>query len=45
MPTTNEIMLLSYSDVDSESAERCERHPDGQYMCFLSGTVLKVVST
>uniref|UniRef100_A0A0E0DR34 G domain-containing protein n=1 Tax=Oryza meridionalis TaxID=40149 RepID=A0A0E0DR34_9ORYZ len=41
VPTTNEIMLLSYSDVDSESAERCERHPDGQYMCYLSAPVLK----
>ncbi|KAL5229956.1 hypothetical protein ABZP36_028732 [Zizania latifolia] len=41
VPTTNEIMLLSYSDVDSESAERCERHPDGQFMCYLSAPILK----
>ncbi|XP_062231289.1 probable transmembrane GTPase FZO-like, chloroplastic [Phragmites australis] len=41
VPTTNEITLLSYSEVDSESFERCERHPDGQFMCYLSAPILK----
>ncbi|XP_024314811.1 probable transmembrane GTPase FZO-like, chloroplastic isoform X1 [Brachypodium distachyon] len=41
VPTTNEITLLSYSEVDSESMERCERHPDGQFTCYLSAPILK----
>ncbi|OEL25369.1 putative transmembrane GTPase FZO-like, chloroplastic [Dichanthelium oligosanthes] len=41
VPTTNEITLLSYSEIDSESFERCERHPDGQFMCYLSVPILK----
>jgi len=41
VPTTNEIMLLSYSEIDSDSFERCERHPDGQFMCYLSVPILK----
>ncbi|KAK3138879.1 hypothetical protein QOZ80_5AG0374620 [Eleusine coracana subsp. coracana] len=41
VPTTNEISLLSYSEVDSESFERCERHPDGQFVCYLSAPILK----
>ncbi|KXG21917.2 hypothetical protein SORBI_3009G125400 [Sorghum bicolor] len=41
VPTTNEITLLSYSEVESESFERCERHPDGQFMCYLSVPILK----
>nr|CAB3461600.1 unnamed protein product [Digitaria exilis] len=41
VPTTNEITLLSYSDINSESFERCERHPDGQFMCYLSVPILK----
>jgi hypothetical protein len=45
VPTTNEISLLSYSEVDSESFERCERHPDGQFVCYLSAPILKEVST
>lgn len=40
VPTTNEITLLSYSETDSEQ-ERCERHPDGQYICYLSAPILK----
>lgn len=44
MPTTNEITLLSYSEIESESFERCERHPDGQFMCYLSVPILKEVS-
>ncbi|KAL6842205.1 hypothetical protein ACP4OV_027968 [Aristida adscensionis] len=41
VPTTNEITLLSYSEVDSESFGRCERHPDGQFVCYLSAPILK----
>ncbi|KAJ1262723.1 hypothetical protein BS78_09G131700 [Paspalum vaginatum] len=41
VPTTNEITLLSYSEIDSESFERCERHPDGQFVCYLSVPILK----
>ncbi|KAK3135648.1 hypothetical protein QOZ80_5BG0421680 [Eleusine coracana subsp. coracana] len=41
VPTTNEISLLSYSEVDSESFERCERHPDDQFVCYLSAPILK----
>lgn len=41
VPTTNEITLLSYSEIESESFERCERHPDGQFMCYLSVPILK----
>ena len=44
VPTTNEITLLSYSEVDSESIERCERHPDGQFTCYLSAPILKEVN-
>lgn len=44
MPTTNEITLLSYSEIESETFERCERHPDGQFMCYLSVPILKEVS-
>jgi hypothetical protein len=44
VPTTNEITLLSYSEVESENFERCERHPDGQFMCYLSVPILKEVS-
>jgi len=44
VPTTNEITLLSYSEMESESFERCERHPDGQFMCYLSVPILKEVS-
>lgn len=41
VPTTNEITLLSYSEVESENFERCEKHPDGQFMCYLSVPILK----
>lgn len=44
MPTTNEITLLSYSEIESDTFERCERHPDGQFMCYLSVPILKEVS-
>ncbi|KAJ8543169.1 hypothetical protein K7X08_005692 [Anisodus acutangulus] len=39
VPTTNEITFLRYSDVDEP--QRCERHPDGQYVCYLPASVLK----
>ncbi|KAI9080245.1 hypothetical protein K1719_037639 [Acacia pycnantha] len=40
VPTTNEIMFLRYADLDSE-VQRCERHPDGQYICYLPAPILK----
>lgn len=45
VPTTNEITLLCYSDNDSIEQERCERHPDGQFICYISAPMLKEVST
>ncbi|PHU07267.1 hypothetical protein BC332_23756 [Capsicum chinense] len=39
VPTTNEITFLRYSDVDQ--SQRCERHPDGQYVCYLPASVLQ----
>ncbi|XP_060181363.1 probable transmembrane GTPase FZO-like, chloroplastic isoform X1 [Lycium barbarum] len=39
VPTTNEITFLRYSDVDD--SQHCERHPDGQYVCYLPASVLK----
>ncbi|KAK4731936.1 hypothetical protein R3W88_024924 [Solanum pinnatisectum] len=39
VPTTNEITFLRYSDVDG--SQRCERHPDGQYVCYLPAPVLE----
>ncbi|XP_031263788.1 probable transmembrane GTPase FZO-like, chloroplastic [Pistacia vera] len=41
VPTTNEITFLRYSDLDSEEQQRCERHPDGQYICYLPSPILK----
>ncbi|KAJ3688020.1 hypothetical protein LUZ61_017184 [Rhynchospora tenuis] len=41
VPTTNEITLLCYSDNDSIEQERCERHPDGQFICYISAPMLK----
>ncbi|KAL5701788.1 hypothetical protein ACHQM5_027090 [Ranunculus cassubicifolius] len=41
VPTTNEITLLCYSDRDSSSHEYCEKHPDGQYICYLPAPILK----
>ncbi|KZV32417.1 hypothetical protein F511_03700 [Dorcoceras hygrometricum] len=40
VPTTNELTFLRYSELDS-GAERCERHPDGQLMCYLPAPLLK----
>ncbi|XP_044487086.1 probable transmembrane GTPase FZO-like, chloroplastic [Mangifera indica] len=41
VPTTNEITFLRCSDLDSEEQQRCERHPDGQYICYLPAPILK----
>ncbi|KAJ6920459.1 hypothetical protein NC651_014141 [Populus alba x Populus x berolinensis] len=41
VPTTNEITFLRYSKSDSEEQQRCERHPDGQYICYLPAPILK----
>ncbi|KAJ0978825.1 hypothetical protein J5N97_014299 [Dioscorea zingiberensis] len=41
VPTTNEITLLCYSEMDSDQQERCERYPDGQFICYLSAPILK----
>jgi len=43
VPTTNEITFLRYNDLDIEQ-QRCERHPDGQYICYLPAPILKEVS-
>ncbi|XP_073315343.1 probable transmembrane GTPase FZO-like, chloroplastic [Primulina huaijiensis] len=40
VPTTNELTFLRYSESDS-GEERCERHPDGQLLCYLSAPILK----
>ncbi|XP_027366745.1 probable transmembrane GTPase FZO-like, chloroplastic isoform X2 [Abrus precatorius] len=40
VPTTNEITFLRYTDLDIEQ-QRCERHPDGQYICYLPAPILK----
>ncbi|TXG63641.1 hypothetical protein EZV62_010635 [Acer yangbiense] len=41
VPTTNEITFLRYSDVYSEEQQRCERHPDGQFVCYIPSPILK----
>lgn len=41
IPTTNEITLLSYSEKDLDEQERCQRNPDGQFICYLSAPILK----
>ncbi|CAA3028317.1 probable transmembrane GTPase FZO-like, chloroplastic isoform X1 [Olea europaea subsp. europaea] len=40
VPTTNEITFLRYSELDY-NVQHCERHPDGQYICYLPAPVLK----
>ncbi|KAK7277640.1 hypothetical protein RJT34_22655 [Clitoria ternatea] len=40
VPTTNEITFLRYTDLNIEQ-QRCERHPDGQYICYLPAPILK----
>ncbi|KAH1188948.1 putative transmembrane GTPase FZO-like, chloroplastic [Glycine max] len=39
-PTTNEITFLRYTDLDIEQ-QQCERHPDGQYICYIPAPILK----
>lgn len=41
VPTTNEITFLRYSELVSDEIQRCERHPDGQYICYLPAPILK----
>eukprot|EP00268_Persea_americana_P058683 TRINITY_DN7126_c0_g1_i7.p1 TRINITY_DN7126_c0_g1~~TRINITY_DN7126_c0_g1_i7.p1 ORF type:complete len:845 (-),score=168.11 TRINITY_DN7126_c0_g1_i7:738-3128(-) len=41
IPTTNEITLLCYSEMDYSGQQRCERRPDGQYICYLPAPILK----
>ncbi|XP_058082986.1 probable transmembrane GTPase FZO-like, chloroplastic isoform X2 [Magnolia sinica] len=41
IPTTNEITFLCYSEMDSSEQQRCERHPDGQFICYLPAPILK----
>ncbi|CAN1729172.1 Probable transmembrane GTPase FZO-like, chloroplastic, partial [Linum perenne] len=41
IPTTNEITFLCYSSFDAEEQQRCERHPDGQFICYLPAPILK----
>lgn len=41
VPTTNEITFLRYSELDSGEEQHCERHPDGQYICYLPAPILK----
>ncbi|KAK7345901.1 hypothetical protein VNO77_16517 [Canavalia gladiata] len=40
VPTTNEITFLRYTDLDIEQ-QQCERHPDGQFICYLPAPILK----
>lgn len=44
VPTTNEITFLRYSELESSEQQRCERHPDGQLICYLHASILKEVS-
>lgn len=44
VPTTNEITFLRFSELSSNEQQRCERHPDGQYICYLPAPILKEVS-
>ncbi|XP_062085862.1 probable transmembrane GTPase FZO-like, chloroplastic isoform X2 [Humulus lupulus] len=41
VPTTNEITFLRYFKLDSGEEQRCERHPDGQFICYLPAPILK----
>ncbi|XP_058197858.1 probable transmembrane GTPase FZO-like, chloroplastic isoform X2 [Rhododendron vialii] len=44
VPTTNEITFLRYSELESSEQQRCERHPDGQLICYLPASILKEVA-
>ncbi|KAB2605305.1 hypothetical protein D8674_005022 [Pyrus ussuriensis x Pyrus communis] len=41
VPTTNEITFLRYTEMDAGEEQRCERPPDGQYICYLPAPILK----
>ncbi|KAL2900647.1 putative transmembrane GTPase FZO-like chloroplastic, partial [Bienertia sinuspersici] len=41
VPTTNEITFLRYAELDFKEQQRCERLPDGQYICYLPAKILK----
>ncbi|CAI0400729.1 unnamed protein product [Linum tenue] len=41
VPTTNEITFLRYSVDDAAEQQRCERHPDGQFICYLPAPILR----
>ncbi|KAI4301261.1 hypothetical protein L6164_034555 [Bauhinia variegata] len=40
VPTTNEITFLRHAELDF-GEQRCERHPDGQCVCYLPAPILK----
>ncbi|XP_010522727.1 PREDICTED: probable transmembrane GTPase FZO-like, chloroplastic isoform X2 [Tarenaya hassleriana] len=44
VPTTNEITFLCYSELESGELQRCQRHPDGQYICYLPASILKDIN-
>ncbi|XP_043691420.1 probable transmembrane GTPase FZO-like, chloroplastic isoform X2 [Telopea speciosissima] len=44
VPTTNEITLLRYSELESHGQENCERHPDGLFACSLPAPILKEIN-
>ncbi|CAI9107845.1 OLC1v1007315C1 [Oldenlandia corymbosa var. corymbosa] len=41
VPTTNEITFLRYLGTEFSEPEHCERHPDGQYVCYLPAPILE----
>ncbi|XP_042491061.1 probable transmembrane GTPase FZO-like, chloroplastic [Macadamia integrifolia] len=41
VPTTNEITLLRYSELESHEQENCERHPNGLFVRSLPAPILK----
>ncbi|GAB4840767.1 hypothetical protein Ancab_021529 [Ancistrocladus abbreviatus] len=41
VPTTNEITFLRYAEFNFDGQQRCERRPDGQYICYLPAQILK----
>lgn len=41
VPTTNEITFLRYSEFNHDEKQHSERHPDGQFICYLPAPILK----
>ncbi|KAF4370133.1 hypothetical protein F8388_007274 [Cannabis sativa] len=41
VPTTNEITFLRHFNLNSGEEQHCERHPDGQFICYLPAPILK----